>query len=206
MHKTVFIFMLLLACLSATGSEEQRGNKSSASCPVVEMQVEQLPDMSVPRLGHAVFYINDELVAIGGHTTGFVPTPTAEHLKDGKWETVSLPYAHDDACCVLLPSGKLLLAAGMEKPLGIGQTFMLDIYNPATHTVDSYGCMDSKRAFPSALSIGNDSVIITGSWYADDGIEMYDGTPQNRTVKAVSQQRSLPYILRTAPDNAIIFG
>ena len=52
---------------------------------IVRLQVERLPDLNVPRAGHQLFYVNGELTVAGGHTDGFVPTPTAEYYKDGKW-------------------------------------------------------------------------------------------------------------------------
>ena len=43
---------------------------------MVRMQVERLPDLNVPRILHTVFCAGGEVVAAGGHTTGFVPTQT----------------------------------------------------------------------------------------------------------------------------------
>jgi hypothetical protein len=49
------------------------------------MKVERLPDLNIPRAGHQLFYVGGEVTVAGGHTNGFVPTPTAEYLKDGEW-------------------------------------------------------------------------------------------------------------------------
>ncbi len=36
-------------------------------CPLVKMQVERLPNLNVPRIGHSMFCINGEVVAADGH-------------------------------------------------------------------------------------------------------------------------------------------
>lgn len=36
-----------------------------------------------------------EFTVFGGHTTGFVSTPTAEYYRCGKWHTVNMLYPHD---------------------------------------------------------------------------------------------------------------
>ena len=95
--------------------------------------MERLPDLNVPRAGHQLFFINGELVVAGGHTNGFVPTPTAEYLKDGKWHVMEMVYNHDFGYSVVLRSGKVLLGGGCWQ------------------------------------------VVISGNWYHDDGIEVFDG-------------------------------
>ena len=51
-------------------------NGSHSSCPVVKVEAERLPDLNTPRSGHAAFILNGELTVFGGHTAGFVLTPT----------------------------------------------------------------------------------------------------------------------------------
>ena len=67
---------LLLCVLTVVLSvwAERKGN----SCPMVRIVPERLPDLTVPRSGHNIFYVNGELTVVGGHTTHFVPSPTAE--------------------------------------------------------------------------------------------------------------------------------
>ena len=79
---------------------------------IVRLQVERLPDLNVPRAGHQLFYVNGELTVAGGHTDGFVPTPTAEYYKDGKWHLLQTTYTHDFGLSVVLKSGRVLLAGG----------------------------------------------------------------------------------------------
>ena len=88
--------------------------------PMTKIVPQRLPDLNIPRFCHDTFYANGELTVTGGHTSNFVPTPTAEFLKDGKWQVLQMAYTHDDGLCVPLRNGKVLLAGGYEKNLGVG--------------------------------------------------------------------------------------
>ena len=175
-------------------------------CPTAPLQVERLPDLNVPRLGHSVFCVGGEVVAAGGHTTGFVPTQTAEYYRDGQWHLIETAYSHDHGGAAVMPSGQVLLFGGHEQALGIGQTFTLELYDPAAHSFKGYGCLERKRCFANTLLIDSGRIVISGNWYQDDCIELYDGSRQCKFVKPVTQHRSVPHIIRTASDNAIIFG
>lgn len=171
-----------------------------------KLYVEQLPDLNTPRTGHATIVTGNEIVVIGGHTTGFIPTPTAEYFKDGEWHEIPMSYIHDQGAFIPMKSGKIVVAGSHEKELGIGQTFTFEIYDPVTHTFDGYGCLEKKRCFAEGMEMDSGKVVITGNWYNNDCIELFDGSRQCLFVKDVAQQRSLPYILKTSADNAIIFG
>ncbi|MBQ8656908.1 MAG: helix-turn-helix domain-containing protein [Prevotella sp.] len=173
---------------------------------MVKIQTERLPDLSVPRNGHLTFCAGGEYVVAGGHTDGFVPTPTAEFYKDGRWHLLQMVYNHDCGSSVVLKSGKVLLLGGNSEPLGIGQTFLAEMYDPANHTFNGFSCMDQKRALASALELDSGRVVISGNWYHDDGIELFDGNKHFTHLKGVSRQRSFPLIIRTAKDDALIFG
>ena len=180
--------------------------RAQQSCPMVKMEVQRLPNLNIPRIGHSVFCINGEIVAAGGHTNGFVPTATAEYFSNGEWHLVQMAYPHDQGAIAVTANGEVLLAGGHEKELGIGQTFTVELYNHSTHGFKGYGCLDKRRAFAQALPLDSGCIVISGNWYQDDGIELFDGSRNDKFVKPVSQHRSLPYIIRTAPDNAIIFS
>ena len=175
-------------------------------CKTMKIETEQLPDLNIPRYGHCVFFAGGELTVIGGHTTGFVPTATAEYFSDGAWHTVPTVYTHDHGMAVPMKSGKVLVCGGANEPLGIGQTYTAEWYDPATHTCEGFGCMDMKRSNFSATEIDSGRVVISGNWYSKDGIELFDGHPTFSNLKEVAAQRSCPYILRTATDNVMIFG
>ena len=153
-----------------------------------------------------MFMLNGELTVFGGHTSGFVPTSTAEYFSNGQWHQLPMVYPHDDGISVTLRSGKVLLAGGHAEPLGIGQTFMVEWYDQTSHTFEGFGCLDTKRAAASALELDSGQVIISGNHYNHDAIEMFDGKKLFCKIKDVSTERIIPYILRIAPDNAVIIG
>ena len=177
-----------------------------SQCPMVKIEAERLPDLNVPRSSHALLYVNGEVVVIGGHTDGFVPTPTAEYFADGKWHLMQMPYTADISLCQILSSGKVLIAGGIEDNLGIGQQFSVQAYDPVNHSFTGFGCLDTKRAFASGVEIDSGQVVISGNWYRDDAISLYDGRDKFQTVKPAKQGRCFPYILRSARDNAIILA
>lgn len=174
--------------------------------PVIRIHTERLPDLNIPRAGHQLFFINGEFTVAGGHTDGFVPTPTAEYLKDGEWHRLQMVYNHDAGFSVVMKNGKVLLGGGCSEPIGIGQTFLAELYDPQTHTFDGFGSMELKRTWASALELDSGCVVIAGNWYHQDGIEIFDGKKRFTYIKDVSVGRSGPFIFRTSRDNAIVFS
>lgn len=200
--RTISALLLCLLCLTAAplhASVQQ-------PCQTVEIEATRLPDMTVPRGEHSTFYINGELTVVGGHTTSFVPTATAEYLHDGQWHQLPLAYAHDNGTAVELSSGQVLITGGQDQPLGIGQTFTVELYDPATHTSTGFGCLSTKRTMACGVELDSGRVLITGNWYHEDGIEMFEGQSQFVAVKDVTIGRVSPFVFRIAKDNAIIVG
>lgn len=175
-------------------------------CPTVKLDVERLPNLNVSRAGHQTFYVNNEMVAVGGHTSGFVPTPTAEYFRDGQWHLMNTVYKHDQGFALPLKSGKVMIAGGHELDLGIGHIFSVELYDPSLHRFEGYGCLDKKRSWAECLELDSGKVIITGNWYENDGLEQYNGSNLFSFVKEVSQARTLPFLFRTGKDDAIIMG
>lgn len=186
------------------------------ACPVIKLETERLPDLNIPRAGHALFYANGELTVAGGHTNGFVPTPTAEYFKDGEWHTVPMTYTHDFGLSAVLKSGKVLFAGGCEQPTGIGQTYTAELYDPQTHTFRGFANMCQKRVLASALELDSGQVVIAGNWYHQDGIEIFheaqsgsgdfNGKNSFSYIKDVAAEHSTPYIFRLPDGDALIFG
>ena len=176
------------------------------TCPLVKVELERLSDLNVPRSGHSLLCIGGEMVVFGGHTSGFVPTPTAEYYKDGKWHLMQMTYTHDNGFALALKSGKVLLGGGAEKPHGIGQTYGVEYYHPDTHSFEGFTILDQKRALASALEIDSGKVVVSGNWYADDAIEIFDGQKHFTHLKSVSSERFTPIMCRISADDIMVFG
>ena len=209
------ICMLLLLSTTLESKAASDSNRTSV-CQAQKIEFEQLPNLKIARAGHQVFCVNGEYVVAGGHTNGFVPTPTAEYFKDGEWHVMQMTYSHDVGFSARLKSGKVLIAGGCEQPSGIGQTFNAELYDPETHSFRGFGILQRKRVWASALELDSGEVVIAGNWYHNDGIEMFyeaqsaKGDHQYRQsftyIRDVATQRSSPTILRIAKDDALIFG
>lgn len=199
-------YLLLLYSLIVLLPLAAQQGSAGMQCPVVKVEAERLADMNVPRYGHTVLLLNGEPTAIGGHTTNFVPTPTLEYYKDGKWHLVPTAFNHDDGFAVELTTGKVLIAGGHSENLGVGQSFEAELYDPLTRTSEGFASLDTKRALVSSLALDDGRAVIAGNWHHEDAIEIYDGKISFLPVKGVSVGRCTPYILQTAKDNAIIIG
>ena len=174
--------------------------------PMTKIVPLRLPDLNIPRFCHGTFFADGELTVTGGHTSSFVPTPTAEFLKDGKWQVLQMAYTHDDGLCVPLRNGKVLLAGGYEKNLGVGQTIEAELYDPATHTFEGFGCLDRRRTQVSGIELPNGQVVAAGNWYHPDAIETYDGGMYFETARDVSLPRSRPYLFRTSDGDVMVIS
>ena len=174
--------------------------------PMTKIVPLRLPDLNIPRFCHGTFFADGELTVTGGHTSSFVPTPTAEFLKDGQWQVLQMAYTHDDGLCVPLRNGKVLLAGGYEKNLGVGQTIEAELYDPATHTFEGFGCLDRRRTQVSGIELPSGQVVAAGNWYHPDAIETYDGGMYFETARDVSLHRSRPYLFRTSNGDVMVIN
>ena len=197
---SLFVQLNILAQKGSTDKQQQ------AVCPIVKIIPEKLPSLNIPRSGHHTICVNGEITVFGGHTAGFVPTPTAEYFKDGAWHQMDMVYTHDSGAALVMKSGKVLLTGGFERNLGIGQSYEVEMYDPKTHIFDGFGCLDTKRTSHAQIELDSGRVLITGNWYHEDSVEIYDGDIHFNVIKKASQQRTLPNIFRISPDDAIIFG
>ena len=204
MRQCIYLILIFIALLMTTKSAADGVEK--AKCPVVRVEAERLPDMNVPRSGHSAILVNGEVTVIGGHTSGFVLTPTAEYLKDGEWHQLQTVYTHDGGISIVMKSGKVLLAGGFKDNLGIGQSYEVELYDPVNHQFNGFGCLDKKRVSGAAVELDSGRVMIAGNWYADDAIEMFDGKTTFSYVKPVALSRSLPHVFRTSNGNVMIMA
>ena len=201
--KTI-ILCSLLAMLPLLAQADAKAKEKT--CPIVRIETEKLPGLNVPRSGHSAFIVNGELTVVGGHTSGFKLTPTAEYFKDGRWHLLQTVYPHDGGFSVVLQSGKVLLAGGFRDNLGIGQSYEVEMYDPVSHRFDGFGCLDQKRASATALELDSGRVLITGNWYADDGMEVFDGHHRFNHLKPIHQPRYLPHLFRTSDGDVMMVG
>lgn len=187
-----------------TTSKATADDVGNAKCPIIKLEAERLPDMTVPRSGHSAFLANGEVTVVGGHTSGFVLTPTAEYFEDGKWHQLQTVYTHDGGISIVMKSGLVLLAGGFKDNLGIGQSFEVELYDPATHQSKGFGCLDQKRVAGAAVELDSGRVMITGNWYTNDGIEIFDGKTTFSHVRDVTQSHYLPHLFRTSDGDVLI--
>ena len=201
--KNIFHIILLIIALMTT-SKATADDVGNAKCPIIKLEAERLPDMTVPRSGHSAFLANGEVTVVGGHTSGFVLTPTAEYFEDGKWHQLQTVYTHDGGISIVMKSGQVLLAGGFKDNLGIGQSFEVELYDPTTHQSKGFGCLDQKRVAGAAVELDSGRVMITGNWYTNDGIEIFDGKTTFSHVRDVTQSRYLPHLFRTSDGDVLI--
>jgi len=202
--KGLYITILGLALVQMPGVAV--GKQQAGNYPMKRIQVERLPDLNIAREGHTALCLNGELTVFGGHTTGFIPTPSAEYFSNGQWKQLKMVYMHDEGTVLAMRSGQVLLAGGLEKNLGIGQSFEVESYNPEDHTFRGFGCLDKKRSLASAVEVDSGRVLITGNWYTDDGIELFDGRKSFAGVRDVTVSRAAPYLFRTSNGDVLVLS
>ena len=161
--------VLLTSCTER--SAELRPLGAADGVPLRSMTAERLPDLPKPRGGHHTMLLGEELTVLGGITDGFVLEPTIAYLKDGTWQEVPMKYPHYYGFTTLLPDGNVMLGGGCSDNFGIGQSWGVETYDPATHACKAVGIMDRKRAGASASALPDGRVVVAGNWYADDAIE-----------------------------------
>lgn len=171
-----------------------------------EMKVERLPDLNLPRSGHVLVDLNGELTVIGGHTTGFVLTETAEYYRNGRWHQVETLYPHDVGTWVKLPSGEILIAGGCEQSFGRGQSVGVESYDPSTHTFSPLPILDKRRTRFSIARLSDGTLLMSGNWYKEDAVSRWSPETGGSQVKEVSRGRTNPFVLPVSSDNAFIFG
>ena len=177
-----------------TAARQQRVTRAADKEGVkATLKYEKVADMLTPRMAHQAFPSGNGLVVVGGRTTGFNLTKTAELYQDGTWTSLSIANNHDGAFAVKLSDGRYMVGGGFSSAKGVGQSRVTDIYNPQTRTFTAGPQLTSARAQGKAISIGS-KVYVSGNWYASDPtLDYYDGS----AFKAVGEMdgRSNPYMM-----------
>ncbi|MBQ9451064.1 MAG: helix-turn-helix domain-containing protein [Bacteroidales bacterium] len=193
---------LLCAVLPAVGL-----SAAGDTAPLVKMETERLPDLNIPRSAHVMALgPGGEPVVFGGHTTGFVPTQTAEYFADGAWHVLEMLYPHDWGFILQLRSGRIALGGGAGEAFGIGRSWGVECYDPVSRTFSSLPILDRRRSKASAAELEDGTIVVSGNWYDDDGIGICLPGGTFEPAGAVSVGREVPYILPTGPANALIFN
>lgn len=191
------------------------GSGVSASCAVtVESPLEfalaatQLASLNEPRIT-PVLIVNgaEDYVVVGGHTTGFSRSRTAERFSNGEWTTIQDNIYFDISAQVTLKDGRTLVAGGMRSGGGVGQIRSAAIYDPATNTFSSVSDMNVARGMERGALLKDGKVLIAGNWYNDGGqIEIFD--PETSVFTLVGQslgfETSAPFIFPTDDGGAVI--
>lgn len=177
------------------------------SVPVSILGVERLEDMHYARHSHSMVWTGDELVVIGGHTTGFVITSTAEYYKDGHWHLMEPTlYPHDGAFALTYSDGRVLLGGGFAESFGVGRTLGMEWYDPSTHHFSPAGILSRRRAFASALELPDGKIMVSGAWMGNDDIEVLDSNGKVLYTKEVASPHVSPLLLRTSDGDVKIVG
>ena len=174
--------------------------------PFAPMSYERLPELNIPREAHRLELCNGEYTVFGGHTTGFVSTPTAEYFRRGRWHTVQTLYPHDAGFALKLQSGEVMLGGGYEQAFGVGQTWGVEVYDPLQHSFTYRPILDQKRTHASAVEMPDGRVLVAGNWYAPDALEAAAPGETFAIIKPLKEERGVPYILKTGPENVLILG
>lgn len=206
MRRSLWIAVVLMTVACGRVASRPQVSVTVDGVPFVEMRAERLPDLRQARTGHALVRMGDGWMAAGGHTTGFVPVEDAEIRRGGREESVRMLYPHDNPFALTLKDGRIVLGGGYAESFGIGQSWGVECYDPASGRFAPMPIMDRKRALPSAVELSGGKIALSGNWWADDDLELFTPGGLFRKQKDVSRPRCYPFILRSDIDNAIVFG
>ena len=168
------------------------------------LKYEQVASMLTPRLAHQLIPSGSGFVAVGGRTTGFKLTTTAELFEDGAWRSLSINNPHDGAFSVELGDGRYMVGGGFSSGYGVGQSRVTDIYDPQTKTFTAGPQMTRARAQSKAVSVGS-KVYVSGNWYSEDDVmDRYDGA--SFTAVGETDGRTKPYMMADDQGNLYVLS
>ena len=169
----------------ATRASDQQGVTAT-------LKYERVADMKVPRIGHQIIPTFSGVLVVGGHTTNFALTSTAEVFLEGMWLDRSIDSPHDEGFSVVLDDGRVMVGGGFSKDLGVGQSSRVDIYDPMTMTFTKGPDLSLARAACHAIAVGK-GIYVAGNWYADDlEFDYYDGSSFSSV--GMTLPHSAPYL------------
>ena len=200
--------LILIVCLLAAAcSAEEPRVMEHGGIRYHSLVAERLQDLPKPLTGHVVMPLGDGFIVAGGHTTGFVPVDEAYIWRGGAWTAVPMLYPHDTPFAITLHDGRVVIGGGYAESFGIGQSWGVECYDPATRSFSPLPILDKKRAHATAAELAGGKLIISGNWWhGQDAVEQYVFDDYIRQSKPVEEARSYPYVLRSDVDNALVFG
>ena len=196
-----FFICLLLTAIPAGAAASADGE-----IHYEKLKAERLPDLTIARCGHSTFWLDGKLTVFGGHTTGFIPTATAEYYEDGSWHELRMLYPHDLGFSVRLRSGEVVLGGGCESNFGIGQSWPVEKYDPRSRRFYPMPILDRKRALCSAVELEDRSIVVSGNWYAEDGSGRLFPEGIFEETQDVAEPRAFPLIFPVSNSQVIVFG
>ena len=169
----------------ATRASDQQGVTAT-------LKYERVADMKVPRIGHQIIPTFSGVLVVGGHTTNFALTSTAEVFLEGMWLDRSIDSPHDEGFSVVLDDGRVMVGGGYSNDRGVGQSKRVDIYDPMTMTFSKGPDLSEARAACHAIAVGK-GIYVAGNWYADDlEFDYYDGSSFSSV--GMTLPHSAPYL------------
>ena len=169
----------------ATRASDQQGVTAT-------LKYERVADMKVPRIGHQIIPTFSGVLVVGGHTTNFALTPTAEVFLEGIWFDRSIDSPHDEGFSIVLNDGRVMVGGGYSNDRGVGQSNRVDIYDPMTMTFSKGPDLSEGRAACNAITVGK-GIYVSGNWYEDDlEFDYYDGTSFSSV--GMTLPHSAPYL------------
>lgn len=173
------------------------------------LSYERLPRMNTPRSAHQLIPSSSGMVAVGGHTTGFQPTATAELFDGTQWRDISIASAHDDGFSVILSDGNVLVGGGYKTEQGEGRLRNSDVYSFKKETFTEGPLTNMNRARANGIVLDG-KVYVSGNWHYDltgkpstPPFDIYDG--RSFSIAGAQTPRSRPYLF-TIEDEIIEFA
>lgn len=160
---------------------------------VATLKYEKVADMKTARIGHQIFpSAGGGVVVVGGHTTNFELTTSAEIYENGQWRDLSISSPHDAAFSLILNDGRVMVGGGYSKNRGVGQSKNVDIYDPSTRSFSKGPDLSVARANCNAILMGEGAYVV-GNWYAEEkSLDYYNGSTFSSV--GVTLPRTSPYL------------
>lgn len=187
-----------------TGFRSHRTTRADSKQAVLAtLKYEQLPAMEYGRTKHQMFpTANGGFVVVGGSTTDYVLTATAELWQNGSWKTLPIGATHVEGFSARLSDGRVMVGGCQYDQTGSSMAKKTEIYNPATQSFTAGPDMTLARGNCKAIVVG-DKLLVSGNGGGgkDNVMDYYDGS----AFKAVGDMdnRYRPYLFYR-PDGHVV--